>query len=1045
MRYRLVLALVLSVASFSAYWFTGADGPSVGVSAAEVQKAIGLLPRLSVANPVWASLASVVGGEGQGAVQRLNLVANGAGALAVGFLFWLMVGVVQATITLNAENQRRVGIAALLAGLCAAWFLAFSIPFWVVSNRAHPASFHSLWLVMLGCLLFRYYETQRFVWAAVFAFLLALGTVELATMWTFAPLAGLYLVYLLWRYEQLTVRNVLLLTALILLGWSAYFLAAWWFIDTPGFDVREYTGFWNVLWHTWRDQYVLIGKSLPTTGWLVVLIVAVAPWLAVLLVARRSLNEEKDWTYYVLHVMITLCALAVLFNSRLSPWRMTGLTRLLVTPSILMAMVYGYLAAYWFLLPYSLVDPQASPVAARQRAVLGPLLAFVMMGLVVWGGFKNAPVADARDANLINQYAREVVRWLDGRDWLVVSGGEDPHISVAAAETGKLINIINLSGQHNEAYMNYVGTMFAKPEYRYMARVGMMPLLQEWMRKETGVVSRIGVIGFPDLLRSNGLMPVPAGLVFTAVRNVSEVDAGQLMTRHEDFWKHDLPKLLDDVGTPDNANSRMVQGQIRKQAAMVANNLGVLLEDVGMPEQALQAYRQALAIDPSNLSALLNLVNMAKDDAGVDPVEKQLLESTLENVEQGFGARPDIWALSRTHGYVRRPEPFLQKGWFWVMSGQPGLASTGLSTALALSPPTVRDSLRETLADYLLSQHAPGTGEALFRQILDEKPADHKALLGLAGILVRQGKWDEADSFLQKAEQHGAGRLDVGLTRGMLLMKRGHLDQARVVLQEIVDYAPANSQAIALLADVQELQGDSVGVVESIRRLEQIGGQHLMVAILKARVAWQQRRWRDVSANLQVALRLQPENPQLMEWALRLAVIMVNQDSARYHARRLLRHNPQHALANYVMGGLYTASEELDLAEDAFRRSLSAARTPMTLNDLAWVRMLRGDLASAEKTVRESLALAEGNYQAWDTLGAILMRLERFPEADQAFQRSLSLFQGAHETVLHFAQLKLKMGDRGMAGNLVKALGARRQRLSLKSQRELDELEKQLK
>ncbi len=84
--------------------------------------------------------------------------------------------------------------------------------------------------------------------------------------------------------------------------------------------LRGHHAFGEVLWSLWRDQWFLLARSLPSQGWLVVLIVTALPAAVALMVSRRALNDENDWTYIVLHLVLTGLSVAVLLNAPIAPW-----------------------------------------------------------------------------------------------------------------------------------------------------------------------------------------------------------------------------------------------------------------------------------------------------------------------------------------------------------------------------------------------------------------------------------------------------------------------------------------------------------------------------------------------------------------------------------------------------------------------------------------------------------------------------------------------------------------------------------------------------
>ena len=85
-------------------------------------------------------------------------------------------------------------------------------------------------------------------------------------------------------------------------------------------------------------------------GWLAIVALSVLPAVSCAFAAGRGLNNDRRWSQYAFHIAMTLCA-ALAFATALSPesiLRQWGISP--VATSTLVALVSGYLAAYWYLL-----------------------------------------------------------------------------------------------------------------------------------------------------------------------------------------------------------------------------------------------------------------------------------------------------------------------------------------------------------------------------------------------------------------------------------------------------------------------------------------------------------------------------------------------------------------------------------------------------------------------------------------------------------------------------------------------------------------------
>jgi len=1013
-----VVGVLLAGAAFVAYAATLSGGAFPGESARLIVQFTGLSPKLAPDHPLWGALVWALsqGPEGHLAV-RLNWLSALCGAGSVYLLYRIMVGAIYGTITVTPANRTRVLTAARLAGVSAALFLTFSVPFWVVSNRAHNASFDALILLAAAWLLYRFAVKDDDRYLYIWAFLYGLGIVECATFIVMAPVFGLALLYLFLGKETFRPSVVINSAFCGLSGLSLYLIAAWFFYGSVGYHVEGYSNFFQIVWIMWRDQVYLIGRSLPQSGWLVILITTIIPWLTCLVVARRALNEEKDWTYYILHVVMTGLAVGVLFNVKFAPWSMLGLGRLLVTPYLLTASVFGYLIAYWYLLPGAWWEEAEEATAkAWGKKWLGLLVVIPGLALLCLAPGRNIKLADGRSYDFLYRHAEEVINCLSGRTWLVTDGVMDDQLLVAAKETGCPVKLLNTVAGNNDLYMRYVATLFDNVRLKNLAALGMMPLLKEWFSRDPDIDKKVAVRSMPDLWTYAGFMMVPNKLVFFGMTNREDVAVGELVAEHEKFWRTSLPALRSEASGGGGRGAkaprdRLLAAALTRHVSLVANDLGVFLEDVRHPQEAFAAYGKAREIDPENISALLNQLNMIEN--GYSTEKAEAVKADADKLLADLKGQYRIWSLSQYYGYVRMPEAFAQRGLTWALSGQPGLAISELKAALDLLPADKQTTTKRALASMYLAQREDLESESLFVEVLAEAPDDQAALAGLARVAIRKGDLKTAADLLRRAESSGMPKEQVMLERASLLLNEGKAAEARQSLEQLVKEKPEMSRAWALLIDILVQQNDQQALGECLKTMEDTKTVSVrgVRAVGCGYLALMRNDFESARKFFETALVGAPDNAYLLEILLRLDVVQSRRDDALRHAKDLLRTGSRNAFGHYVLASIQMNNGQYDLAEDSLRRSLEIQKTPQAENDLAWLLQTTGAYAEAEKVARSALKMNDKMYQAWDTLGVILMKTKRLEEAQKALDMALSLFLDDMSLFVHLAELQALKGN----------------------------------
>jgi tetratricopeptide (TPR) repeat protein len=738
----------------------------------------------------------------------------------------------------------------------------------------------------------------------------------------------------------------------------------------------------------------------------------------VLLVGRRGLNEEKDWGYYILHLVMSAVVGAVLLNAPFAPWRLLGQYRLLVTPYALLAVCYGYLTAYWFLLPAGWWKEDEVGWRVLLRRGAGWVFAAGAVALVGVAPFRNVEETDARPAAGVNAFARRVVERAAGRTWLVTDGALDNTLLLAAAELGRPLRLLDLRLGTNPMYMKYVSRHFENPRLRSLAEAGLVPLLKEWLASEPGVEARVAVMVIPDFWLAAGMHPLPNGLVFLGVRDRASVDLGAVWEGHRRLWAE--PFVADLQATRQTCPLLApLAGYLLRHAGMVANNLGVWLEDAARTNEAFAAYGEARRLDPANVSALLNQHGMI--ERGHVGADAPAVESAFRELAEHPPRKYPVWSLSRYYGYVRMPQAYANLGLSWALSGQPGMAVAGIKQAIELAPEG-SGQLSQFLANLYLAQGQADAGEAVFRRLLEKEPENPAALIGMGRVAALRRDFAAAAEWLGRAEKAGVPGDRMAMEWAAMHTLAGSLDKARIALQELVEVKPDFAPAWAMLADVLLQQGDRQALDECERSLERLKTQDVLVAVVRAKVALARSDLSAARRFLAQALELNSASVPVLEMMLQLDIEDVQPEMAQRHVGMLLTVDPENALGNLILASLQIRRGEYLLAENSLRRSLATRRSFEALNDLAWVLQARGNLAEAETCAREALALTSVSHSPWDTLGVILMKAGRLDESGKALQRAATLAPESLAVQTHLAELYARQGQEERAAQLADQL-----------------------
>lgn len=123
-------------------------------------------------------------------------------------------------------------------------------------------------------------------------------------------------------------------------------------------------------------------------------------------------------------------------------------------------------------------------------------------------------------------------------------------------------------------------------------------MVEETARASTGPVAQPQAHTIPDLKRSRTIDPVSI-----PIPKHSE----QLGAIHDELEKHNI--ISAEAKLEELPSSILTESATKRHVAILWNNLGILQEKSGGTELSVRAFKKAVALDPQNAVAYLNLAN----------------------------------------------------------------------------------------------------------------------------------------------------------------------------------------------------------------------------------------------------------------------------------------------------------------------------------------------------------------------------------------------------------------------------------------------------
>jgi tetratricopeptide (TPR) repeat protein len=1067
----------VTVCALALYMLTAARHAFPGHSASWIAWATGLDVRETPTRPVLALLGGLAARLPWGTLAvRLNLLSALVGALAIGWAY-RVVWFVAFDVMREESAVTRASRIAQFAGAVAAVAVATSLPFWQAATRFTPEVFDAAWVLACAHLLTVYARSRNLLWLMLFSMLFGIGLAESPLVLVAAPVLAYFAVLVEWRLYWCRIGRLFgagVVASLFLVmthGVAAHTFAV---AHIPSASFAEVM---RVVLSVLRDQVAAVRTFLPSTLWLPAVGVGVVFAALSLLSAVRMLDNRRTWGLVILGCLLTLSAACLLLGAPFAPgplWAAKGVMP--ATTYVVAGLGLGLLAASWR--AYSLLNdpkdvdvpdsvhardeddddaptpqgevaPPAVFVACRAAGfILGP----VLLLLIGMAAIRNGLAIRAERGVFADRAADAMLDGLNGRSWVVANGLVDPHLLIRAHERGLALNLLC---PYRATQRYYVADVLqkvskdatfseeAKMRAQSLMAYNLHMFIDDLFATDQEIGRKAVCMGLPDIWYGSGWVPVPERLFYGGVKALAEVKADALRDSHQQFWAQWKPFLDEGDGSPSQLSYRY-RVALRRHLAFVANNLGVALDDLGRPEEAFEAYRQARAFSPENISALLNVFELVS--RGLHQELKDAVSLELRRRVENPKERYPLWALSRHYGYVRNFDLFVRMGWAWAVSSSPGSVLAGLRGAYSVQQDQERRAALTAMMASVYEMRGDFAQSAdEYKKTLQHDPKNAFAISGLVRLALQRSVVGEAQEVLKAGEFSGVSRRLLRQDWAAVYLVSGDLSRARVILQEMGDEQDASPMTLAMLAMVMIEQQDVVSVETKVlpRMIKSSEGKDsYFVQVVQGRV-WQSKGkegYRNARLCYHRAASLRPDVQALRDVILMLDASLEDQKAAEAHALAILRERPEHPFANFVMGSIRLEQARYGEAEQYLGRSVAGAEpTLAALNNYAQTLCRILKLDEAEAVARKAVACAPGRYEAWSTLAFVLVAQERLDEAAQAMAKAYALNSSDVRLLLVDGQIALKRGNRAAAEKAAAAVAAA-QDLSAADRRELKSL-----
>ncbi len=312
---------------------------------------------------------------------------------------------------------------------------------------------------------------------------------------------------------------------------------------------------------------------------------------------------------------------------------------------------------------------------------------------------------------------------------------------------------------------------------------------------------------------------------------------------------------------------------LKPDDAEMHNNLGMLLKEQEMLDEALLSFRKALQIKPNYAKAHFNLA--------VTLQSKGRLNEAIASLRQALKIKPDFADAYSKLGILLRA------------NGQLDEALKSLRKAIKISPNLAE--AHNTLGLVLQALGQPAVALSSVRKALEIDPNYADAHVNLGLLLFLSEQYDLAQASFSRALEIAPDNADTHLNFGLIRQAQGELDGALASFCQAIKIRPDLAQAHKGLGEVLFFMGHLDAALVSTKRALELKPDYSDAYLALGNIQKAQGKLEEASASYRRALELEPDTSQAYNNLGIISAVHGQLGAAIECFRRALQSKPQDA------------------------------------------------------------------------------------------------------------------------------------------------------
>ncbi|HKJ52559.1 MAG TPA: tetratricopeptide repeat protein [Gammaproteobacteria bacterium] len=313
--------------------------------------------------------------------------------------------------------------------------------------------------------------------------------------------------------------------------------------------------------------------------------------------------------------------------------------------------------------------------------------------------------------------------------------------------------------------------------------------------------------------------------------------------------------------------------------------------------------------------------------------------------------------------------------------------------------------------------------EVEYRNALQINQNLSDAWYGLARIYERKQDWRKAYAVLNKIRELDPSHVDGRIMLAQMLLASNQIDQALTDATEILELAPDNPRAHALMAAIQFRLENHAGAQAEVDKALAVDPDNQDAILVRSRVLIADQKYAEAHSLLDSAIGKNPENVSLHLMKIQAYQEQGDKAAIEQSYLQLVRLFPDNKNFSYALAQLYARHEKLDEAEQVMSQIVRS--NPADVEDkvrLVEFKMQHRSLDEAIGLTKSYIESDPSTFRFRFLLGELYENSGQAGEARRLYQAIVDedgLNANGIEARNKIALIELRGGNRDRARQLV--------------------------